>query len=148
MNKIIEGVNQNEIDINHNDSFIESKQIIPNNPIELDTNLNQKLEELSANIQNQIYQSFIQPSIEKFNTKMNNNISDIKREIKKLYQCNCNDTSKLSESRSQSVINETNSNDTNLSDYETFSKIASTLYKKLKQKEKLLNEKLRIAKLD
>ena len=148
MNKIIEGVNQNEIDINHNDSFIESKQIIPNNPIELDTNLNQKLEELSANIQNQIYQSFIQPSIEKFNTKMNNNISDIKKEIKKLYQCNCNDTSKLSESRSQSVINETNSNDTNLSDYETFSKIASTLYKKLKQKEKLLNEKLRLAKLD
>lgn len=77
---------------------------------------------------------------------MNNNISDIKKEIKKLYQCN--DTSKLSESRSQSVINETNSNDINRSDYETFSKIASTLYKKIKQKEKLLNEKLRLAKLD
>ena len=39
-----------------------------------------KLEELSANIQNHIYNNFIQPSIEKFNQKLNNNVSEVKKD--------------------------------------------------------------------
>ena len=62
-----------------------------------------KLEELSANIQNHIYNNFIQPSIEKFNQKLNNNVSEVKKEIKKFYW------TKTKKNRKRESVSETSS---------------------------------------
>ena len=77
-----------------------------------------KLEELSANIQNHIYNNFIQPSIEKFNQKLNNNVSEVKKEIKKFYWTKTKKNRKRESVSETSSYNDNSVNESHFSNYD------------------------------
>ena len=52
--------------------------------MKIDENLNQRLNDLSSNIQNEIYNNYIQPSLEQFTNKMKKSMKEVNQQIKEL----------------------------------------------------------------
>ncbi len=132
-----------------------------------DNKLNQKLDELSNNIENQIYKNFIEPSVDQFNKKMKNSLYQMKKQIdainnnnirvkkkkknkelssdsssnKMLQSISYNNKDKKSNSDIESISSSLN-NENNLQiKYEKITSISNKLYNKLCEKEKILNDK-------
>ena len=129
--------------------------------------LNQKLDELSNNIENQIYKNFIEPSVDQFNKKMKNSLYQMKKQIdainnnnirvkkkkknkelssdsssnKMLQSISYNNKDKKSNTDIESISSSLN-NENNLQiKYEKITSISNKLYNKLCEKEKILNDK-------
>ena len=132
-----------------------------------DNKLNQKLDELSNNIENQIYKNFIEPSVEQFNKKMKNSLYQMKKQIdainnnnirekknkknkelssysssnKILQSISYNNKDKKSNTDIESISSSLN-NENNLQiKYEKITSISNKLYNKLCEKERILNDK-------
>ncbi len=146
-NKINNKINKN---INfYNDSYIQN----------FDNKLSKKLNRLSNNIENQIYRNFIEPSINEFNKKMRNSLFEMKKQIesindinKKKFKKNYNNKEISSDSSSNYNYKRKTSNfdSSNYSlkkenilqkKYEKITALSNRLYKKLCEKEKILNDK-------
>ena len=132
-----------------------------------DNKLNQKLDELSNNIENQIYKNFIEPSVDQFNKKMKNSLYQMKKQIdainnnnirvkknkknkelssysssnKILQSISYNNKDKKSNTDKESISSSLN-NENNLQiKYEKITSISNKLYNKLCEKERILNDK-------
>jgi hypothetical protein len=141
-----------------------------------DNKLSQKLDQLSNNIENQIYKNFIEPSLTQFNLKMKNSLSEMKKQIetisnmknKKKYKNISSDSSSYNNNNNNNKNNvilssdsgkikninlinknyeiETSSSNLNNEQilqikYQQITDLTNKLYKKLCDKEKILNEK-------
>ena len=132
-----------------------------------DNKLTQKLNILSNNIENQIYKNFIEPSLTQFNIKMKNSLNEMKKQIETISnlknKSNQINVSSDSSSHNNNVflssdsgkIKERNFNKNNTENesfssnneqilqmkYEQITDLSNKLYKKLCDKEKILNEK-------
>ena len=130
----------------------------------IDNKLNEKLEDLTDNIEHQIIKNMIEPSIRKFKNKMRRNFSEMKKEInkinynKKLLKKNASMINCLngnsSDNSNNNKINKMNSDIDSLYSsnfdelnferkYNKISHLSNLLYFKLKEKEKILNEKIK-----
>ena len=132
-----------------------------------DNKLNQKLDELSNNIENQIYKNFIEPSVDQFNKKMKNSLYQMKKQIDAINNNNIrvkknkknkelssdsssnnmlqsisyNNKDKKSNTDKESISSSLN-NENNLQiKYEKITSISNKLYNKLCEKERILNDK-------
>ncbi len=165
------------MNINYNDYLKYSKNKTNNNNKNtktydsylqnFDKKLTQKLNQLSNNIENQIYKNFIEPSLNQFNIKMKNSLDEMKKQIdtisnlkNKSNQKNVSSDSSINNnniflSSDSGKIKERNLNKNNSENesftsnneqilqmkYEQITDLSNKLYKKLCDKEKYLNEK-------
>ena len=136
--------------------------------LNFDNKLNQKLDKLSNNIENQIYKNFIEPSINQFNIKMQNSLHEMKKQIETINNNNkrirkkrknnelSSDSSsnqmlqsisykkrdkRKSNSDIESISSSLNNENKLEMKYEKITSLSNKLYKKLCEKEKILNEK-------
>ena len=141
--------------IPYNDSYIQN----------FDNKLSQKLNRLSNNIENQIYRNFIEPSIHEFNKKMKNSLFEMKKQIESI---NISNKKKLNKNYNKEITSDSSSNynyKKKISDiessnsslkkenilqkkYEKITALSNRLYKKLCEKEKILNDKANYLKAE
>ena len=133
--------NNNNYFHNNNNIITSSSNTLLNESYlkKLDNNLNNKLQILSNNIEQQIYDNYIEPSIKQFNQKMLKSISEIKKQIENISNSKNNkinsykkDTKSLHSQNSSIVLEneysqENNNNNNNL--FYKFNKKESDSYK-------------------
>ena len=103
--------------------------------------IDEKLEYLCDNLKNQIYEKYLQPSINEIENSMKQNIEDIKKKVDSMNYSNDNNTNEINGEE----INYSNNNEIILDKrnnqrkkYEEINRLGERLYNKLMEKEKKL----------
>ena len=105
--------------------------------------IDEKLEYLCNNLKNQIYQKYLQPSINEIENSMKQNMEDIKKKVELINYSNDNNTNIIN---GEEIISTTNNNEETSLDkrnkqrkkYEEINRLGEKLYDKLMEKEKKL----------
>ena len=115
--------------------------------IEMEDKINKKIDEkleyLCNNLKNQIYQKYLQPSINEIENSMKQNMEDIKKKFELINYSNDNNTNIIN---GEEIISTTNNNEETSLDkrnkqrkkYEEINRLGEKLYDKLMEKEKKL----------
>ena len=115
--------------------------------IEMEDKINKKIDEkleyLCNNLKNQIYQKYLQPSINEIENSMKQNMEDIKKKVELINYSNDNNTNIIN---GEEIISTTNNNEETSLDkrnkqrkkYEEINRLGEKLYDKLMEKEKKL----------
>ena len=168
--------NNNNENININQNFLDNNQgnIIKRNNYKtsnnsyynFDNKINEKIYDLTDNIEHQIIKNMIEPSIRQFKQKMKRSFTEMKNRIErfknhKQFKENTNSSSNYSNNFNHENSSETSKytnqkfTNSNLSysnyselekKYKKIKKISNLLYSKLKEKEKLINKKIKTLK--
>jgi hypothetical protein len=129
--------NQNNITDNANNknekSGIEDK---------INKKIDEKLEYLCDNLKNQIYEKYLQPSINEIENSMKQNIEDIKKKVDSMNYSNENNTNEVNGEEMISSINNYEASlekkNNQRKKYEEINRLGERLYDKLMEKEKKL----------
>ena len=151
--------NENEEQDNsqENSEFSESKNLQNNNNInekgEIEEKINKKIDEkldyLCNNLKNQIFEKYLQPSINEIESSMKQNIEDIKKKVDTLNYSNENNTNDINTNNTNEYINgedmiysnyegSIDKKNKQRKKYEEINRLGEKLYDKLMEKEKKL----------
>ena len=151
--------NENEEQDNSQDNseFSESKNLQNNNNInekgEIEEKINKKIDEkldyLCNNLKNQIFEKYLQPSINEIESSMKQNIEDIKKKVDTLNYSNENNTNDINTNNTNEYINgedmiysnyegSIDKKNKQRKKYEEINRLGEKLYDKLMEKEKKL----------
>ena len=151
--------NENEEQDNsqENSEFSESKNLQNNNNInekgEIEEKINKKIDEkldyLCNNLKNQIFEKYLQPSINEIESSMKQNIEDIKKKVDTLNYSNENKTNDINTNNTNEYINgedmiysnyegSIDKKNKQRKKYEEINRLGEKLYDKLMEKEKKL----------
>ena len=124
---------ENENNSQYSDDYSDNKNV-QNEKIKIENEINQKIDEkleyLCDNLQNQIFEKYLKPSINEIEKSMRENIEDIKEKVESINQTNITNNSYLKNKYSNIMDNEENINYNN--DYDTYSIINKNKEQNLK----------------
>ena len=113
---------ENENNSQYSDDISENK-IAQNEKIKIENEINQKIDEkleyLCDNLQNQIFEKYLKPSINEIEKSMRENIEDIKEKVESINHTNITNNSFIKNKYNNLMDNEENINYNN--DYDTYS---------------------------
>ena len=113
---------ENENNSQYSDDISENK-IAQNEKIKIENEINQKIDEkleyLCDNLQNQIFEKYLKPSINEIEKSMRENIEDIKEKVESINHTNITNNSFIKNNYNNLMDNEENINYNN--DYDTYS---------------------------
>ena len=113
---------ENENNSQYSDDISENK-IAQNEKIKIENEINQKIDEkleyLCDNLQNQIFEKYLKPSINEIEKSMRENIEDIKEKVESINHTNITNNSYIKNKYNNLMDNEENINYNN--DYDTYS---------------------------
>ena len=147
----------NKKETKDNSEFSESKNLQNNNNInekgEIEEKINKKIDEkldyLCNNLKNQIFEKYLQPSINEIESSMKQNIEDIKKKVDTLNYSNENNTNDINTNNTNEYINgedmiysnyegSIDKKNKQRKKYEEINRLGEKLYDKLMEKEKKL----------
>ena len=113
---------ENENNSQYSDDYSENK-IAQNEKIKIENEINQKIDEkleyLCDNLQNQIFEKYLKPSINEIEKSMRENIEDIKEKVESINHTNITNNSYIKNKNNNLMDNEENINYNN--DYDAYS---------------------------
>ena len=125
--------NQNNINNKNEKTGIEDK---------INKKIDEKLDYLCNNLKNQIYEKYLQPSINEIENSMKQNIEDIKKKVDSMNYSNENNTNEINGEEMISSINNYEASlekkNNQRKKYEEINRLGERLYDKLMEKEKKL----------
>ena len=119
-------ISQNNENVNDNNKQLE---------IELENQINQKLDEKLGTLQNNIFDKYLKPTINKIGNSMKKNIEQIQYEVDNLEKQNINNTNEISK---EDLSYKLSTSKIRNQKFDEINKIGERLYNKLLEKEKKL----------
>ena len=128
---------------NGNESLMTNSNYISQNEnnkieVELEKQINEKLEEKLGSLQNNIFDKYLKPTINKIGDSMKKNIEQIQLEVDNIDKQNINDISKEKEKEAEDLSYKLSTSKIRNQKFDEINKIGERLYNKLLEKEKKL----------